>query len=241
MANSTNKTLLILAVATFGLFIGIFFFNRWLTSEIQKPVAQAPVVNQPVVPDPAKKVKKHFAKVIRKAKLDPSREYTLSLIYADDKEVARYKVNQMGELFDLQGEIPDGKVVFTNETTRTNGEEKYQNNKRHGDYVEYYEAGSVKIKAQYLRGEILNRDEYFIDGTLKMTEDYQDALRFSEHRETGDGKVFRRDGSLMYQWHLTNTDESRFTKSFNQAGQLVEVRTFDELGRMVDKKHFTFE
>lgn len=91
----------------------------------------------------------------------------LSQIYRGTVKIAEFKESN-GKIFDLNGEIPDGKVEIINNARGTYGEENYENGERNGPYLEYYkESHSPRIKAQFYKGKLIHISEYYLNGTLK--------------------------------------------------------------------------
>ena len=75
--------------------------------------------------------------------------------------------------------------------------------------------------------------EYFIDGILRMEEDYTDALQLPELREVGVGKVYDRKGKIKYEWHLIQNSPEYFNKSYNTDGECVQANYFDANGKFL--------
>ena len=173
-------------------------------------------------------------KYLRKERLDVSREYSQSVIYEDGVEIARFKTKNH-KTYDAQGEIPGGNVKFVNESKGTYGIEQYRRGKRNGDYAEYYREGQIKKKAYYFNGKIMRVTEYYIDGTVRMEVDYTDNLMFTDDIEVGVGKVYYRDGVLMYEWSLTNSNPIRYKISYNKKGELVETKYYDDKGDLIER------
>jgi len=180
-----------------------------------------------------RKKKKVFSDVIRKARLDPGRKYSQSIFYEKDQEIARYK--SYGDfIYDVKGKIPDAKVKFFDDNEKTYGEEQYKHGKRNGPYIEYYSEGQLKREAFFLKGQARRDTIYYIDGTVRMDINLEDALIFSNDTEVGVGKVYYRDGTIKYEWNLTNTGEVRFKKAYNQNGELIAESYFDVFGDLIE-------
>jgi len=210
----------------------IILFNFWIRkhSKDLKEHVPSPKV---VLEEPKEEVKdlEITGEVIRKEHLDPSREFSLNILFADGKEIARFKSVE-DKIYDIEGKIPDGKVKFINEAKRFYGIENYKNNKRHGTYSEYYFEGKIHKRIEYFYGKKRTMKEYFIDGQVRMESDYTDALFFTNDFEAGRGRIYYRDGTIMYEWNLTNADPNRFKKSYNIKGELSEEKYFDEYGKI---------
>ncbi len=170
--------------------------------------------------------------IIRKVRLDPSREYAESIFWSGDQEIARFK--SIGEkVYDETGTIPDGKVKFIDSSNNTYGEENYFSGKRHGEYKEFFSTEQIKRESYYSFGVLMATKEYFLDGKLRMEADYHDSLVLAENKNVGQGKVFYRNGVIMYEWNLVRSDSNRVTKAYNIEGQVVETKYFDSNGKLV--------
>ncbi len=176
---------------------------------------------------------KEKKQVIRKTRFDPSRKFEESIFFIEEKEIARYK-HKEEDIYEFSGEIPDGKVGFINESKRTKGYEHYKGNKRHGRYVENYDNGRVKKEKRYFHGELRKVNEYFYDGQLRMKADYDDAIIYDVEEDVGEGAVYYRDGQLMYEWKVTIMGQERYKRSYNREGELVEEKTFDKYGQLIN-------
>lgn len=222
--------------------LGIVVFNNWITREINKftliekerktPKAVSVNAKEPVVLN-----KSNLKGAVRKTRLDPSRKYSINFIYVDNQEVARFKSTKDG-IYDLKGEIPNGEIKFTDESRETYGTEQFYENARHGLFKEYYANGNIRQNAKYTSGKIKWNKEYYIDGTLRMEENYQDALLKSESKEVGEGKVYYRDGKLMYEWNITNMNHGGFNRSYDKDGRMVAENIYNEEGRLVKKRRY---
>ena len=177
--------------------------------------------------------RKYKGDIIRKMILDPSRKYALSILYIDNKQIGRFKSND-DAIYDQEGDIPDGKVKFLNFTNNTYGIEYFRNKQRHGWYREYYSSGQMKREAKFVKGKKLLNKVYYIDGIMRKEEDLYDPLRFVTDSEVGSGKIYYRDGVLMYEWHLTNSSRGGYKKSYNTDGKLVEAKYYDANGDLVE-------
>lgn len=218
------------------LFVIIFAINRYMTGELGKIEDQSSPIVQPLNIQPANLIKKKIP-VTEKIYMDPNRVYTVSVFFQEGKEIARYKtINH--EIVDQQGIIPDGDVKFENSSRRSYGTEHYSDNQRHGIFKEYFTEGQIRREAKYVEGKIWWNKEYFIDGTLRMEEYYEDSLISSISKETGHGKIYFRDGRLMYEWNLTNRDENRYKRSYNREGKLVAETYYDNLGQSIPERSF---
>lgn len=183
---------------------------------------------------PSSHQQKTTGSVTKKIHLDPSRKFELHIFTQEKTEIARYKTHK-NKIFDMSGTIPDGKVTFTNDATKTYGEEYYINQKKDDWAKEYYQNTQLKKETYYDAGNIVISREFYNDGTLRMEEDYSDAIRFNDDRETGIGKVYHRDGTIKYEWQLTYENNGGFKKSYNKEAQPVQEIYFDINGNPIEK------
>jgi len=223
-----------------GIVMGLWWFGSSMNKEIERIDHHQQWESQRIVAPPQQEesaqVEKNQEKeeIIRKMRLDPNRKFSESIIFRDGQEIARFKMEKR-KMYDFTGYIPNGKVKFFNESKKRYGTEHYQDDKLHGPYKEYLEGDILIREAYYSQGELIRNKEYFADGTLKMEENYEDALRISENDEVGHGKIYFRDGALMYEWYLTNNDPNRFKRTFNHLGELVADDKYNEVGELVSK------
>jgi antitoxin component YwqK of YwqJK toxin-antitoxin module len=171
-------------------------------------------------------------KVVRKDRLSPGREYVESVFYLDGREIGRQNIAD-DKVVESSGEIPDGKVDFVNEFKKTYGVEYYAQGKKDGPSKTYFADGRLNAEAYYRRGELLRKTEYYNDGGIRLEVNYEDARKDTDAKENGVGKVYYRDGTLKYEWHLTNSENVGFKKSYTQDGELRAVVYFDENGQMM--------
>ena len=230
----SNRNMLIMATVGIVVILSLIWLNRWIGRQVDtlKPDAPAPV---PVVTVPV--VAQEKEEVVRKTIADPSREFYLNSVFMGDKEIASFK-NYEEKIFDFQGDIPDGKVKFINETDNAYGEEQYRKNKRHGMYREYYDNGNIHKEIEYSFGKRKTIKEYLYNGQLRMEADYHDALVFTDDAEAGRGRIYYHDGTMMYEWNLTNSDDNRFKKSYNIKGELTEAKRYDVNGKLVETVNY---
>jgi antitoxin component YwqK of YwqJK toxin-antitoxin module len=217
--------------------VGLGALNKWIAQKSPQSLSSPQIfpAASPVVKPKAKK--KSAIKITEKLTLDPNRAFYLARFFAEGKEILECNVTDQ-KVYDCTAEIPDGKVEFVNETDNTYGEEYYRNGVRDGDRREYYGNEQLKKESSYLLGTLRTHKEYFMDGTLRMEQDFRDSLWLENNTETGIGKVYYRSGTLMYEWHLTNKGQGGYTKSYNQSGQVVTVKYFDAKGNLVSTEKF---
>ena len=166
--------------------------GNWIEKELSEgSIKTAPLILYHNKKHPVDNEKKIYygEKIRRRAMLEPNRRFTESVFFAGNKEIASYK-NINDKIFDIKGDIPDGEVEFVNITEKTHGTEHYLNGKKNGFYDEFYKEGAVKKQAQYRDGKVMWNKEYFSDGTLRMEENFKDALWDTDNKEKGKGKIF---------------------------------------------------
>lgn len=235
-----NKIYIVILVAVS--ILGLFIINQWITSSANSILGSSksrqviPVVDTEKI-NTAQNKQKSYAEVTRKTRPDPSGSFRVSIFWGDGEEIASCK-NKGDEMYDVVGLIPDGKVKFYEEFQNTHGTEFYRNGKRHGLFKEFYEDDKPKREADFVDGQKMTNTVYYGDGKVRMVENYEDALRFVEDKEAGEGKVYYRDGTLMYEWSLTNAGRGGYKRSYNQNGVLVEEKLFDHNGEMTEIRKF---
>ncbi|MDD3375171.1 MAG: hypothetical protein PHY73_05560 [Candidatus Omnitrophica bacterium] len=225
----------------FGVIVALFFI---LSAVINNSIdsTEKAVVNIPkdvpilaeVVPKKAKK--KILGKITRVSRLNPNRTYYDTTFFEDGEPFAECKSIDH-KVYDCTDKIPDGFVEFIDETKKTSGKEYYRDGKKDQLYQEYYSSGQLRKESEYFLGTMKKNKEYFSDGIMSKQEDFEDALWIPENKnqETGSGKVYFRDGSLMYEWHLTNQSQGGYTKSYDRNGRLVAVSYFDQDGDLIEE------
>lgn len=220
-----------IAIGIAAIFAAVFIANRCVDRQLQDLNAHQPM--NPSAVQSHIQSKQTSSKVVRKMHLDPNRKYYENRVYAGEEQIAFFKSHE-GEMFDFEGNIPNGKVHFKNSNDNTYGTEYFFENERHGLYEEYYENGILKKKAQYSNGEMVVHKQYYYDGSLRMEIDLSDAMVFSDDSEVGVGKIYYKSGILMYEWNMTNLGRDRFKKAYDIEGNLVEVRRYDEDGNELE-------
>jgi antitoxin component YwqK of YwqJK toxin-antitoxin module len=114
--------------------------------------------------------------------------------------------------------------------------EYYKNGMRHGPLRVHYQEGQLKREADYQYGKLMTSREYYIDGTLRMEEDYGDAREYKDGRETGIGKVYSREGVIKYEWYFVNSDPVAYRKSYDRNSRLTAELYYDQDGNLVQPK-----
>ena len=229
---------LIAIIVFVALIIGLVMTNRWLqkqASDIASKPIDAPTIETVSEKKQAPPTKKRKGEVVRKTRFSPDRKCKINVFYQEGVEIARNKSSK-GKVYDQTGEIPDGKVKFTNESNGTYGVEYYRNGERHGPAKIYYKDGVLRQETYYQYGKLMTNTEYFQDGIVRMEEDYADAREYGDESEVGIGKVYFRDGTLKYEWYMTVTEPIGFKKSYNGKGRLVAEFYYDEYGQLMEPK-----
>jgi len=238
MTDQEDKKFMVPVIIFIAVIIGLVMFNKWLQQKTDDIVARpinAPTIKPLPSPSQTEKIaqpKKRRGEVTKKTRLAPERTYEISVFYQEGEEIARHKVSGR-MVYDQTGEIPDGRVKFTNESNETYGAEFYRDGERHGPAKTYYKEGQLERETDYLYGRLMTSKEYYIDGIARMEEDYNDARERKGKGEVGTGKVYFRDGTIKYEWHLTNSDPIGFNKSYNRNGELVAEIYRDEYGQII--------
>ncbi len=169
----------------------------------------------------------------------PDKDYTENVILVKKKEVARFK-RKGDKIFDEVGFIPDGKIKFVNDLERTYGFENYVKGKLEGEYIEYYSNGRIKAQAKYKEGRLWERKVYYENGGLFSEEDYSHTASVSALtlykglKDIGKGKVYRFNGTIKYEWRVTDEDEKFYTKNFDSSGNISEAFYYDKSGALVE-------
>lgn len=237
--NNKNFTGFIIGFILIAFIAGLVMVNNWLQKETSDIVAHS--INTSTIkplPSPQKKElvpKKRIGEVIRKTRLAPERTFEISVFYQGGDEIARHKVAK-DMTYDNEGEIPDGRVKFINESNKTYGAEFYRGGRRHGPAKVYYRDGPLKREMEYQYGRLIKNKEYYHDETLRMEEDFTDAREYNDNREVGIGKVYFRDGTLKYEWFMVNSEPTGFNRSYDTRGRLVYEVLFDEYGQIVQSQ-----
>lgn len=183
--------------------------------------------------EPSVRRRRSGEKIMRKDRLSPGRDYQESIFYLNDTEVARQKiVNE--KVVESSGEIPEGRVDFLDESKKTYGTDYYLQGKKSGPSLTYFPDGRSNIEAYYQWGKLLWKREYYNDGGIRLEVNYEDAREQSGEKETGAGRVYYRDGTIKYEWNLTNSEKIGFKKSYSQDGRLRAAFYFDEYGQPVE-------
>ncbi len=173
--------------------------------------------------------------IIHKTRIVHGGEYIENVFYKGREVIARYKTSPKGD-YDYSGEIPDGKIKFIDENTKTYGEEIYKKGKKNGVSKTYYENGELKAESYYFNGKILSSKEYYPDGKIRFEVNYEDARENTDSKENGEGKLYYPNGKLKYEWQITKSKRTGFKKSYNQDGGLRAEVYVDENGKTIEKR-----
>ncbi len=231
-----KKTWILIGVALVtGCVINIVVMRR-LEGVSVKPVVQEEAVDDETVS--GRLIVAPSVEMTMMVVMDPSRTYNLHFVSLNGEQIGRFK-SQGERIFDMSGDVPDGKVAFENTTTKTYGNAEWRDGAWDGEYREYFKTGQLRFIKEYDRGKIVWMKEYFTSGDLRMEIDYRDALNVPDEVETGHGIVYFNDGRVMYEWNLTNRDPNRYKKAYNRHGQLVEILRFDPSGQLIKTERVT--
>ncbi len=232
------------AVVAFCLVVFLLIYlSRRIDDEISgrgqgphpRPAAPAPSVpsDQKSSTDTAPK------EIVRIERKPPDQAYIENIIFVDGVETARFK-SKDDKIFDRTGMVPDAKIKFVNEWENTYGVEQYRDGKRDGEYIEYYGNGQIRTKANYSRGRLMDREGYFLNGTLRMREDYRNTewvsglISLKKVKDVGVGKIYRADGTLKYEWSFVDDDQRNHTKTYDPAGDLQAADYYDTHGELLE-------
>lgn len=169
--------------------------------------------------------------------LSPDRKSYTAWFFNDDQKIAECKIFDH-VVSQCTRPIPNGKIEFKNRSRKTHGTVEYWGGQRDGIFREYYDNGQLKTEANYILGDIRSSKQYFSDGILRMEQDFSDALVLVDDPEVGAGKVYRRDGTLMYEWRLTNKHQGGYKRSYDRDGRLVFESYFDQTGKMIRSQSY---
>lgn len=242
MTNHSNKRLWIFIALCLSVLIVIKISNDRIARDIraitetprQVPSADiAPSASSAAQQGSSPRRRKPGETTVRKDRLSPGRDYQESVFYLQGIEVARQRiVNE--RIIESSGEIPDGRVDFVNESKETYGTEYYLQGKKSGPSRTYFADGRSNIEAYYQWGKLLWKREYYNGGGIRLEVNYEDAREQTDNKERGAGRVYYRDGTIKYEWNLTNSEKIGFKKSYNQDGALRAAFYFDEYGQPVE-------
>ncbi len=240
MTNQKNKgSAGVIAIVVFVILVLVLVMtNRWLQEQANSIVSEpvdVPIFEPVSQKEKAPKTKKGTGEVIRRTRFSPDRKYEINVFYQGGAEIARNRSSKEGA-YDQTGEIPDGKVKFINESSKTYGVEHYRNQERHGPAKIYYSDDVLQKEIYYQYGKLMTTTEYYHDRTIRMEEDYTDAREHLDERDVGIGKVYFRDGTLKYEWYLTVTKPIGFEKSYDGKGRLTGEFYFDEYGQPIEAR-----
>ena len=184
------------------------------------------------------KYKNLTGKVIRKTRFLRGNGYIESLFYIDNQKIACLREYVDGH-HELEGKIPDGKVVFYDLYRKTQGEEYYRNGKKNGTIKTYYDNKQIKSEEYYQKGRLVSQTKYFSTGQIKFELDLKNkALTPWDKRENGIGKMYHQNGKLKYEWHFTFGSVLNYRKSYDLQGRLYYAAFYDNNGELVEEKKY---
>src|SRR3989338_3671883 len=238
----TNKRLWIIVALCFAALVAIKTINDRIGREVSVITeTPRPALSTHITPETSSAAKQESSPrrrkpgeiIVRKDRLSPGRDYLETIFYLNDMEVARQKiVNE--KVVESSGEMPEGRVDFLDESKKTYGIEYYMEGKKSGPSRTYFANGRPNIEAYYQWGKLLWKREYYNDGGIRLEVNYEDAREQTGNKERGVGRVYYRDGTIKYEWNLTNSEKIGFKKSYNQDGALRAAFYFDEYGQPVE-------
>ena len=217
------KKFIIVAVS---IYILIVMINGILSLGRPVPENNAPIQRAVTVKAP----QKYLGEIVRKNRVVSGMGFEESVFYAGDEEIAKEKIVN-GKVIEFSGHVPDGKVKFIDEYRNTYGEEYYTRDKRNGPAVSYQDKRLVS-ESNYFLGQLADYKEFYSNGTLRMEQNFEDAIEFPNDptRETGSGKLYFNDGTLKYEWSFNKGNATNYKKSYNQNGQIILEAYFDKDG-----------
>lgn len=236
MTEANNKKLWVLVIALcLSTVVAVKMINDRIGRDVQT-ITETPRYVPPVSVSPAggsESHRKYNQKIVRRDRLSPGRDYIESIFYLNGMETARQKIINE-KVVESSGAMPEGRVDFFDESKKTYGTEYYREGKRSGPSRTYFADSRLNVEAYYREGKLLWKREYYNDGGIRLEINYEDARDRADEKETGRGKVYYRDGTLKYEWHLTKSDKIGFKKSYNQNGELRAAFYFDENGQPME-------
>jgi len=179
--------------------------------------------------------KKVKTEITRKTIVVRGNDFVEHWFYDGEEVLAKQRVGNQG-VIDTEGDIPDGRIKFTDTYKNTYGEEYYEDGRREGSSTTYYQDGKIKEKAVYERGRMVSSTEYYADGSKRFELDTSDARQLEGDNEAGIGKLYWRNGKLKYEWYMTRRDPIGYKKSYNIDGELRAALYFDENNDPIQKE-----
>jgi len=164
--------------------------------------------------------------IIKKVKLSPGRDYEEGLFYLGENIVGRQKIVD-GKIVEQTGKTPQGRIEFADDLRETYGFEYYDKGKIHGESKTYYKDGFIKEELEYQYGNLIKAKRYYSNGKLRIDVDYSDAREKDGEKEVGEGKLYFKDGTLKYEWRMTNSSPKGYKKSYNKEGKLISALYYD--------------
>ncbi len=162
----------------------------------------------------------------------PGKDYEEAYFYLNNKKIATQRIRN-NHILEQFGDIPDSKIEFVNDQYKSYGEEFYKDGKLHGRSVTYYEKGAVEKEIFYIYGELMLVKQYFKEGQLKTEINYEDARDYPGETEVGVGKIYYEDGSLRYEWNITNSLPQGYKKAYNDKQELTHEVYINQKGEQI--------
>ncbi len=173
--------------------------------------------------------------VVRKTKVIRGEECLIDVFYKDGQEVGLQRRTADGEK-EVEGNIPEGKVKFIDQTTGTYGEEYYKRGQKHGVSRTYFPTGELMKEVYYIKGILITEKEFFKNGQVRFEADYSrmcDSCKGGH--EKGAGKIFYSDGKLKYEWNFNVEQDKGYQRAYTREGELRFEAYYDREGRRLDE------
>jgi len=225
-------------------YLGVLVLSHIINKQMDTALQTSPPVQATKLTDTVKKkvlvpTTTEEGIPLRTESKNPKHDFTESIILVEGEEVARFKTEDE-KIFDAEGQIPDGKIKFVNTWKSIYGFEHFREGKREGPYVAYYQNGQIQSEAKYAEGQVLKRKTYYYSGELQMEENYANAQRAviflrDKLKHVGRGKMYRLDGSLKEEWHVTDDTDQNYIRRYNSKGDVAKESFYTKEGELIQK------
>ncbi len=170
--------------------------------------------------------------VIRKTKVIRGEDYVIDVFYKGEEEIALQRRGADGQK-EIEGNLPEGKVKFIDETTGIYGEEYYKRGEKTGICKTYFPSGELMKEMYYINGVLMTEKEFYESGQLRSEADYSRACDTCHGKhEKGAGKLYYRNGRLKYEWNF-NSGISGYQKAYTRTGELRFEAHYDREGNQI--------
>lgn len=167
--------------------------------------------------------------------------------YVDGKQIAQETLSAKGASLELLGKIPDGPVKEFTENGLLKTEANYTNNKLHGEFICYNEAGQILSKETYQQGILNGPAEYNsysrhnvfhtqctyanaqLDGALVITQKdgtVRERAQYVKGHLTGEHTTYYANGNVEMQEHITDGKVAGERKLFFPTAELWYTETY---------------